>query len=188
MRGLRRKVVTISLICLSIGLGLSISGCSTPPSSTATCTDVSANKIRQGTALAWGIGETQYLGFGIFECDVPSKVKVEIIEDSTGSYIFDELVATFGKDQSEFSNFHADLKENKEFFQSVNAIESGSSISLEADERIQIFVGAKPTKNSLVYGIEHHTIKVTFYSVDGKLIRTFNPTNDIGTQAEVIKN
>lgn len=188
MRGLKRCVSQVLVIAFTLGLAMSATGCSMSDSSTATCTDISSNKIRQGTSLAWNIGETQYLGYGTFECDVPSKVKVEIIEDSTGSYVFDDVVATFGADQAEFGNFHSQLKDNKEFFQAVKTIERDPGLSIEANERIQIFVGTKPTKNALLFGVERHTIKVTFYSLSGKSIGVFHPTNDIGTMAEVIKN
>lgn len=188
MRGLKRSVSQVLVIAFTLGLAMSATGCSTSDSSTATCTDISTNKIRQGTFLAWNVGETKYLGFGTFECDVPSKVKVEIIEDSTGSYLFDDVVATFGADQAETAAFHSQLKENNEFFQSVKTIERDSGLSIDANEKIQIFVGTKPTKNALLFGVERHTIKVTFYSLSGKSIGVFHPTNDMGTMAEVIKN
>jgi len=187
MHRLNPALVRGSALAMIMGLGLATASCSSSSPTPVSCEYLSEGKLRQGTAIEWAVGETKYLGYGIFECDSASTVKVEVEDDVTGSYTFTDVLATFGPDQMEFGNLTSDLKDSKTLFESVQVLEKDTALELEPNQKVQLFVGAQPTLEALFYGVERHRITVTFYSIDGKVIDVFRPSNDIGILAKLPK-
>ena len=174
----------ITFAVLVIVSAFTLSSCSTTPAHKATCEDLSQHTSRQGTALAWPVGETKYLGFGVFSCDAASTVKIEIQPDATNAYEFENLALALGEKQTEFSLFDSNIENSKEYFESVKVIAKTAKFKLGRNEKVQIFVGTKPTNEALIYGVERHRIKVTFFDSAGTPIESFTSTNDIGKLAE----
>ena len=184
MRGLRNKKVALSSIACALLISAFTSGCSTSTPPIGSCELLTQHSPLVGTALAWKVNETQYLGYGIYVCDVPSEMRIEPIEDPTGAYVYAEGVATFGDNQSDFRIFGSELPHDSKFFESVKQVMTNQSIELKANQKVQLFMATKPTKEALIYGVERHHAKVTFYTLDGKVIKTFRPIIDTGILAQ----